>query len=681
MRDLSRLSANLKASNELVSSLTGNFQTILASSKDPVKDVLESMKQLSAHFGHCTSIFVDCLADLQTMGEAMRPVVKASPETTAPLLFNLYNTFARQFTVYFSDVSSALNENMTLLKRGKNSFYKESASALPPTTAAAVPSRTPAVAVDAAISSAAVTDGDAAAENTEGDVAAAVTKRKKKKHVDGEEDATEREAKPAKKKKAPLEQEVAAEADGQTHLAAVPAPSGEASEDPEVAALQAAAAAGARKKAGLGARKLSAREYGGVASAAADPAMEPKLLYVTTTVEDALGPMVMGTRPNVFSPVDVMMSKKVAVQYYVKLLRPGSIAHLILKSYIRADEDVQADLLCEVLDTECVEMVPFESTLGEVVVANEKDLSKMPICAWRLGNSEDETHKFFTCYTLVERPPAMGPTALVQDCLVRDGKMEEVLHVISLVKDAPEYAMVTAYTARSAPVASKAAAILGFTHRGLTTVGQEDVPDSVVKRVVDTANEKPSALVMPASGSAQAMEAFQPTVQLASLDQPGPRTSNFNLGDVAGLAMRGGFEVLKAPLTVSRVVGGAVLDVTGATDALRSNMEASFKKNFPDIAATDELVETYSCAWQDGAALRQGFVYIGSHWVCFAGTIGSSKFTIEFDEIKDIRKTKSAKILENSIDIITHLNDHYNMTSFLQRDQAYNKLMQLWLKR
>nr|4TYZ_A Chain A, Uncharacterized protein [Leishmania infantum]4TYZ_B Chain B, Uncharacterized protein [Leishmania infantum] len=109
------------------------------------------------------------------------------------------------------------------------------------------------------------------------------------------------------------------------------------------------------------------------------------------------------------------------------------------------------------------------------------------------------------------------------------------------------------------------------------------------------------------------------------------------------------------------------------------NIEGVFRKSFPDLAG-ETLLDSFNCAWVEGSALKQGYLFITPHWLCFQSTLAAAHFSIEYDEIKDIIKSKSVKMFENAIEVKTHLNDTIFLTNFLQRDQAYSALMSQWLK-
>ena len=80
---------------------------------------------------------------------------------------------------------------------------------------------------------------------------------------------------------------------------------------------------------------------------------------------------------------------------------------------------------------------------------------------------------------------------------------------------------------------------------------------------------------MPPRTEIDATEAFQPNVQLASLDEPaagGAGMGSFNFSNLAKGAVKGGLDLLMAPLNIGKAVSGAVLDVTGVTDAMKTSL-------------------------------------------------------------------------------------------------------------
>ena len=77
---------------------------------------------------------------------------------------------------------------------------------------------------------------------------------------------------------------------------------------------------------------------------------EPRYLQVTSSIQDALGHLVLASRPTVFTSIDAFTQvNSLVMTYYLQLNRSGSLAFFTLNNYINPNEDAQADLLCEVL--------------------------------------------------------------------------------------------------------------------------------------------------------------------------------------------------------------------------------------------------------------------------------------------------------------------------------------------
>lgn len=699
-------------------------------STDPTADLLGAVNQLSATGLHASSSLADCLSDLVSMGEAMLPVLESSAEAAPALLINFFSTFITQMSAFYNEMSAGWSKGAQGFVRGKAAFYRESAPPTPRAVlspAAAVAPKLPAATSPAASpppprSLTPAADPDDDGENEDVVSEALVRKGRHKKHgvleeeaqqmEDGDGDATgAQKKKPGKKKKAaaavasvpPTNTDFGESGSPLAQRANSPASAAQPGNDPSsyssrysaedtMEALAAAAESGAQTAAPRRGQKMlqsptqdtadtTPQLTAGELSALAQS--EPPYLVVTSNVEAALGPVVLGSRPNVFSQIATFTYDEPVSTYYIRLVRPGSLAHFIFKNYLHADEETQADFLCDVLETDCAEVDPFTTPNGEVSVASAANLADMPPCAWGIGSSEDNERRFYTMYALIRQPPRLGPTAIIHDSLNMDGTRDEVVHMVSVVETVPQYAKVTCMVhsdVRSAEVPNqKQAAILSFSRSGFAQQGFTEVSEAEVKAALSRvkASRKP-AVDLYQGRDRNAAPTFQPPVQLASLDQPA-EDGGISFGGVARGAMQGGMEVLRAPFTVGRAVGGALLDVTGVSGAVRNNMEGLFRKSFPELAG-ETVQEGFNCAWLRKSSLVQGYVYITSHWLCFQSTVSAAKFSIEYDEIKDIVKSKSAKMFENALEIKTHLNDSIFLTSFLQRDQAYSALMKEWLK-
>ncbi|KPI85960.1 hypothetical protein ABL78_4962 [Leptomonas seymouri] len=693
-------------SDELTKMLNGLISGV-QNTTDPAVELLSATNQLSTITLNASTSLFDCLNDLVSMGEAITPVLEGSVEAAPALLLNFFSTFVTQMNIFYAEMNAGWSKGTQNFVRGKAVFYRESVPTLPRASAP------PATAVKSKMP----TSSPVASPLSPPALAPAGRAGRPKKHglledeLDHEDrggDVAGTRKKPGKKKKAaasgvssaveipndgfPLPENVASLVPAGQATSDSYSTSSRYSGEDTMAALAAAAESGAQTAASKRAQKktqdattasvgsvpqLTAGELDALAQS------EPQYLTVTSTVEAALGAVVLGSRPNAFSQIASFTIKEPVSTYYVRLVRPGSLAHFIYMNYLRVDEETQAGFLCDVLETDCAEVDPFTSPVGEVNVASAANLSDMPPCAWMTGSSEDNERRLYTMYALLRQPPRFGPTAIIHDSLKMNGVCDEVVHVITLVEAVPQYAKVTCMVhsdTRSAEIPDqKQAAILSFSRSGFAQQGFTEVSEAEVKAALSQV--KPSrvpAVELYQRHDRNTATTFQPPVQLASLDRPAEE-GGISLGGVARGAVQGGMEVLKAPFAVGRAVGGALLDATGVTEAMRSSMEGLFRKSFPELAS-ETVVDSYSCAWMKKSMMTPGYLFITTHWLCFQSTVSTAKFSTEYDEIKDIVKSKSAKVFENALEIKTHLNDSIFLTSFLQRDQAYSVLMKEWLK-
>ncbi|GET90879.1 hypothetical protein, conserved [Leishmania tarentolae] len=678
----------------------------------PTANLLAATSELSSSTTKaCTSLF-SCLEDLVSMGEAIAPVLAAHPEAVEALLLNFFSTFVTQMGVFYKEIDAWWDKGCESIGRSKAAFFRESSA-----SSTALVTRGP-----TALTSATDAMPTAEIECEVPEMAAASTANAGqhrnhellKDDVAGGEPPVQHGCctesargsvapkKARKKKGTPV-----AEAEASASVATTTTTRlqnfdslansrlrGGSSED-TVANVVAAAESGAQ----TASPRQPENSASTVPTVAKSPTeltaeelkalmrSEPPYLLIISTLEAALGAVVMASRPNVFSSISSFTYHEPVSTYYIRLVRPGSLAYFVYRNYILGNADTRADFLCDVLETDCVEVDPFVSPAGEVIVRDSSNLSSLPACAWGAGRSEDNECRLYTMYALIEQPPQLGPTAIIQDSLNMAAMRDEVLHMVTLVDGAPEFARVTcmAYSeVRTAEIPTpKQAALLSFSRSGFAHTGFVEVSDLEVESAVSRMRRKEQSaedgrIAFFPKQEREVTTAFQPTVQLAALNQPAG-DAGISLGDVARGAVQGGFEVLKAPFTVGRAVGGALLGVTGVTDAVRNNIEGIFRKSFPDLRG-ETLVDSFNCAWTERSVPKQGHLFITPHWLCFQSTFSAAHFSIEYDEIKDIIKSKSVKVFENAIEVKTHLNDTIFLTNFLQRDHAYTALMNQWLK-
>ncbi|KAG5496723.1 hypothetical protein JIQ42_03555 [Leishmania sp. Namibia] len=714
VQQVQNISAHTRGISDDIARMSQSLHDGMQENTGPTADLLAVTSQLSSStMTTCTNLS-SCLDDLVSVGEAMAPVLADNPEAAAALLLNFFSTFITQMGAFYKEMNARWDTGCQSFGRGKAAVFREPpVSSMTPATRTLSGSGAPTGVPPAAgiehepSAAAAAPTGKAGRRKKTGLLLDDVAGRKPSQQPDeGSESAPGAAA--AKKER----ETSAAAAEEEAPAAAVTTPatkvwqencnrsqnshsSGGSVED-RMAALAAAAESGAQTAAPLRSKRNSLLSANSIAGAPAELTSEerrtlahsePPYLLLTSTLEAALGAVVMASRPNVFSNFATFTYDEPVSSYYIRLVRPGSLAYFVYCNYICAGADTQADFLCDVLETDCAEVDPFASPAGEVMVDDAADLSSLPACAWGIGSSEDNERRLYTMYALIKQPPREGPTAIIQDSLNIGAVRDEVLHMVTLVEGAPHFARVTCMVhseVRTAEVPTqKQAAILSFSRSAFAQAGFVEVPDLEVEEAVSRTRHRKESVVdakmaLFPKQERDATATFQPPVQLASLDQPASDTG-ISLGGVARGAVQGGYEVLKAPFAVGRAVGGALLDVTGVTGAVRHNIEGVFRKAFPGLV-DEALVDTFNCAWSERSMLKQGYLFITPHWLCFQSTVAAAKFSVEYDEIKDIIKSKSAKMFGNAIEVKTHLDDSIFLTNFLQRDQAYNALMSQWLK-
>ncbi|KAH9579881.1 GRAM domain [Trypanosoma melophagium] len=639
---------------------------------------------------HDSSIsLVGCLTDLATMSKAMKEAMDANPEEAQSLILTLFKIFLKQLTVHYKEMYDSFEEAEFEFRKntvpdssgtGKSDSSRKGSNG----------SNTGYLAGGGGGGKSAVTVAATAAEG-------------RKQHVDPSQikDA-ESAVKPiAKKKKSTGEKKKNVRVlDGDF-------PSDTAEIDMMFETREDMSADGSHPSAlsvsnttiteKMG-NKMHVDEYDSSVMSSVMDLKEPEYLHVASTVEEALGRLVLSSRPIPFTPPEVIERRSPILTYYIELPTPGCLGPLLVKNYINLEEDMQADLMCDILRTDCVEVQPFESVSGEIVVGNPSDLSGVPPCGWRLGASEDQEQTLYTMYILLHYDVKMSKSLLIHDLIITDKtEKEELLHVITPLSDTPQYAKVTVYGFNpSSPIGSaqtkkhtsdRLSAILNITkgtyeRNGFLEVKEEEVRATVAaiaqRHKANTENSKEEELL---AKSRLNETTFYSTAELASLTEPAEQ-QGWGFSDVAKGAVRGAAAVVRAPVSVGKVVGSAVLDVSGVTSVIKNQTEGLFRKSFPQLSS-EEIIDTFNCAFVEGGNTmpKQGIVFITSHWLCFQATLSGAQFSLEWDEIREIQKQRSVKVLDNAISIESHLGDSYFLTSFVKRDQAYNVMMGQWLRK
>ncbi|KJE91616.1 hypothetical protein, variant [Capsaspora owczarzaki ATCC 30864] len=106
--------------------------------------------------------------------------------------------------------------------------------------------------------------------------------------------------------------------------------------------------------------------------------------------------------------------------------------------------------------------------------------------------------------------------------------------------------------------------------------------------------------------------------------------------------------------------------------------DEEFHSLFKVVPETEGLIDDISCALQR-EILIQGRLYFSQNWLCFYANILSweTSLVLQFDDITDITKERTALIIPNAIQVSTPTSKH-TFSSILSRDQVYSKLVSVW---
>lgn len=126
----------------------------------------------------------------------------------------------------------------------------------------------------------------------------------------------------------------------------------------------------------------------------------------------------------------------------------------------------------------------------------------------------------------------------------------------------------------------------------------------------------------------------------------------------------------------------AVTSVAGAAaNTLKDQQVAMFERNFPEFK-DEEVVDLFNCALRDGGILKQGYLFLLKKRCCFCATVLSSKFTLEWKDVKNLEKQKYGGFFNNSIEIsVWNSEETFFLTSFIARDTALNRIFEFWTQK
>eukprot|EP00760_Papus_ankaliazontas_P018833 PhM_4_TR176/c0_g1_i1/m.64498 len=126
-----------------------------------------------------------------------------------------------------------------------------------------------------------------------------------------------------------------------------------------------------------------------------------------------------------------------------------------------------------------------------------------------------------------------------------------------------------------------------------------------------------------------------------------------------------------SPLAASRALDDSVCLLSPSQ---QPEGPAAFHKNFPHLAATEDVLHDYQCSYSKNKLHRVGRIFLTSKHICFC-SLFCEAFAIAFSDVIDIHKKANLLLLE-AIAIRTAKEEHF-FTAFLFRDQAFQAMVQL----
>ncbi|PVV03453.1 hypothetical protein BB560_002064 [Smittium megazygosporum] len=138
----------------------------------------------------------------------------------------------------------------------------------------------------------------------------------------------------------------------------------------------------------------------------------------------------------------------------------------------------------------------------------------------------------------------------------------------------------------------------------------------------------------------------------------------------------------RAEFVVTKIRYLVTVEDNGTAMRIDKNMRAAigaFRQTF-DEGKSERLVAYYACAYNSGIILRQGWMYISQNYLCFYSFLFGSekKFSIELKTITNFSKvrTKGGSI-DDGLKVTTQDNTEYQFSNMVNRDEAYELLLQL----
>jgi hypothetical protein len=174
------------------------------------------------------------------------------------------------------------------------------------------------------------------------------------------------------------------------------------------------------------------------------------------------------------------------------------------------------------------------------------------------------------------------------------------------------------------------------------------------------------------------VSAFCEAMEAAQIDEAEePDTPQLSASQASASEPEAAVVSNSVPRRMLRIVTRPFTSVaSAATSAVKSQTDGLFQRTFPHVA--DEPLHTFSCALVEGKVLKQGYLFVTESRMCFASSVLSGHFCEEHRDIRALQKRRTALVFNNAIEVRTLAGEAFFLTSFMQRNEAFNAMYHAW---
>lgn len=589
--------------------------------------------------------FQKCLEDLSTLSIAMKPMLTTSSKSALPLVTNFFATFSRQLCDFYSDLSAASSMDGKLFQIGAFTIIQGEGDATTPSPE--LPST--------------ISDKDERLSPPSATLQSPVKTFPKGPHPIKGQRLPDKRLRPSRT--------AAAAAPYSSHAD----PGKDAAEKTGIRTTK----AGEKRKESDGTKDGST--------------VDPPFISVVTTIEGALSREVLMKRPDVFTALHrQLLSRPPELHYNLQIPDGKRLPDLVVENYIVVSNDYLFLLANDVLganntslsekELHETEIGLFQSADGPVMLPNEGQYGKLPACGWRIMSSPDHTSRLYTMYMFLEGPPPEGRSAAIHEVVITaDGGKEEIVHVIKELRIGEKtFASVSVFAPTLyASDQSKAASLVKWERGRYAEGNYMEISDEGIRHISSSPSTSSFEIQARFNESYKNLhEGFNPTsVTLAPLDED---DSSPREGAAKGALAVAAKSAITSVLTAPRTLGKAVMDITGVTDAMQSNMEAALRTACPSLADQEILIASSCSFTKNKDSSLQGTFYLLQHLVVILPSSTSMEsIALDYQDIKEVKQCRTSS--GEAIQVDSHFGDSFIIGHLANRNNTFSVFMKQWL--